>query len=251
MSIDNITGGALEQYKLDNNSSNNQDKNDPSELGKDQFLELMIAQLNNQNPLEPRENGEFIAQLAQFSTVEGITNMAEGFDTLSASMRSSQALQASSLVGGAVTADGEETSNLRYGDLIYGSAIIEPGSDNLQLNIEDEFGSRIESVPLGFQPDGELSFKWNGLDLEVNGEVVELDHSDRPRDEDGNILPHEEGRYRFSVTGDVVGQQQSMEVSMSSRVESVAILDGNRVQLNLDNGSTATLDQVQRINEVF
>ncbi|MEX0584782.1 MAG: flagellar hook capping FlgD N-terminal domain-containing protein [Natronospirillum sp.] len=248
MSIDKVSGGALDQYNIDNKKP---DKKDPSELGKDQFLELMIAQLNNQNPLEPKENGEFIAQLAQFSTVEGISNMASGFDTLSASLRSSQALQASSLVGGAVTVDGEDTSRLRYGELVYGTAKVEPGSDNLQLTIEDEFGQAIESVPLGFQPDGELAFKWNGLDLEVNGKMLDLDLSDMPVDEDGNVFPHEEGTYRFRVDGSVLGQNEALAVSMSSRVESVAILDGNQVQLNLDNGNTATLDQVNRINEVF
>lgn len=248
-SIDSVSGGALEQYKIDRSKEDK--SNDPNELGREQFLELMIAQLNNQNPLDPQDNGEFIAQLAQFSTVEGITNMADGFDTLSASMRSSQALQASSLVGGAVTAEGERTSNLRYGDLVYGTAQIEPGTDNLELRIEDDMGQRIESVQLGYQPDGELSFKWNGLDLEVNGNMIELDHSEMPRDEDGNILPHAEGRYRFSIAGSVMGQREEMDVAMSSRVESVAILDGNKVQLHLDNGNTATLDQVQRINEVF
>ena len=249
-SIDNVSGGALDQFKIDKKTKDDKD-DDPNALGRDQFLELMIAQLNNQNPLEPQENGEFIAQLAQFSTVEGISNMSDGFDTLSASMRSSQALQASSLVGGAVTADGEDTSNLRYGDLIYGTAKVEPGADNLQLRIEDQMGQSIETVDLGYQPDGDMVFKWNGLDLEVNGNVIDLDHSDMPVDEDGNILPHEEGGYRFAVTGTVMGEQQSMDVAMSSRVESVAILDGNKVQLHLDNGNTATLDQVQRINEVF
>ncbi len=246
--INQITNGALDQYAISNKQKEDRD---PQELGKDEFLKLMIAQMNNQNPLEPRENGEFIAQLAQFSTVEGITNMAEGFDTLSASMRSSQALQASSLVGGAVTVDGEDTSTLRYGDLVYGSARVEPGTDNLQLRIETESGEPVENVALGFQPDGELNFKWNGMDLEVNGRMIDIDYDKFPVDEDGNPMPHPEGRYRFSLMGSVLGQNESLDMSMSSRVESVAILDGNRVQLNLDNGNTATLDQVRRINEVF
>lgn len=246
--INQITGGALDQYAISNKQKEDRD---PQELGKDEFLKLMIAQLNNQNPLEPKENGEFIAQLAQFSTVEGITNMSESVEALSASMRSSQALQASSLVGGAVTVDGEDTSMLRYGELVYGTANIEPGTDNLVLRIEDETGQPIETVPLGFQSDGELTFKWNGLDLEVNGEMMDIDYDKFEKDEDGNLYPHPEGRYRFSIQGSVLGQNEAVDLSMSSRVESVAILDGNRVQLHLNNGNTATLDQVKRINEVF
>ena len=81
MSNINQVGGAnpLDQYSIDKKAPAKADNGD---LGKDQFLELMIAQLTNQNPLEPKENGEFIAQLAQFSTVEGITNMSGGFDKL-------------------------------------------------------------------------------------------------------------------------------------------------------------------------
>jgi flagellar basal-body rod modification protein FlgD len=99
--INDVTGaGALSQYDIAQKKPKETSSN---ELGKDDFLKLMIAQLNNQNPLEPQANAEFVAQLAQFSQVEGIQNMSKGFESLSNSYKSSQALQASSLVGGAVT----------------------------------------------------------------------------------------------------------------------------------------------------
>ena len=59
---------ALDQYRKPSNSAEPKD----NELGRDAFLELMVAQLNNQNPLEPTDNQAFVAQLAQFSTVEEI-----------------------------------------------------------------------------------------------------------------------------------------------------------------------------------
>ena len=74
-----------------------QEKN--KELDKNAFLELMVAQLNNQDPLNPQENGDFIAQLAQFSSVEGIDNLNSTVEVMSSSLQSSQALQASALVG--------------------------------------------------------------------------------------------------------------------------------------------------------
>lgn len=238
----------LDQYSIDKKAP---PKADRGELGKDQFLELMIAQLTNQNPLEPKENGEFIAQLAQFSTVEGITNMSGGFDKLATAMKSSQALQASSLVGGAVTVDGQQESALRYGDLVFGSANITPGADNLILQIEDEFGQVIESVALGPQPSGELAFKWNGLDLEVNGKWADIDYDKFPTDDEGNPFPHPEGNYTFRIMGNVAGQNMAQAVSMSSRVDSVSILADNTVKLNLENGKDTTLDKVTRINHVF
>ena len=80
-------------------------------LGKDAFLQLLVTQLKNQNPLEPQDNGEFVAQLAQFSSLEGITTLNTTVgglaNNLAGSLSSSQALQASSLVGRSVIAPGD------------------------------------------------------------------------------------------------------------------------------------------------
>ena len=68
-------------------------------LGKDAFLKLLVTQLNNQNPLDPQDNSAFVAQLAQFSTLEGITTLNSSVNAITGNYKSSQALQASSLVG--------------------------------------------------------------------------------------------------------------------------------------------------------
>ena len=85
----------LSQYQL------NQEGKTPggNELGKDAFMELMLAQLKNQNPLEPQDNGDFIAQLAQFSSLEEMQNLSGSVDDVVGQFRSSQALQASAMVG--------------------------------------------------------------------------------------------------------------------------------------------------------
>ncbi|MFP3457574.1 flagellar hook capping FlgD N-terminal domain-containing protein, partial [Psychrobacter sp. SIMBA_152] len=66
-------------------------------LGKDAFLQLLVTQLKNQNPLEPQDNGAFVAQLAQFSSLEGITTLNDTVSGIAGNYNSSQALQASSL----------------------------------------------------------------------------------------------------------------------------------------------------------
>jgi flagellar basal-body rod modification protein FlgD len=73
-----------------------------SALGKDAFLQLLVTQMKNQNPLDPQDNGEFVAQLAQFSSLEGIQSLNDSVNGILTGIGSSQALQASSLVGRSV-----------------------------------------------------------------------------------------------------------------------------------------------------
>ncbi|MBT10933.1 MAG: hypothetical protein CMI02_02720 [Oceanospirillaceae bacterium] len=99
MAVNDVTNNSaiLDQYRT---SETTQPKE--NELGRDAFLELMVAQLNNQNPLEPTDNQAFVAQLAQFSSVEGIDNLNTTAEAMMSNFSSTSALQASSLVGQSV-----------------------------------------------------------------------------------------------------------------------------------------------------
>ena len=76
------------------------------QLGKDDFLKLLITQLAHQDPLSPMENTEFIAQMAQFSSLEQITNMSTGFTRLASMLNNSEA---SSVIGKTVDIVSGET----------------------------------------------------------------------------------------------------------------------------------------------
>ena len=85
-----------------------------NDLGKDAFLKLMITQLQNQDPLSPAKNEDFIAQLAQFGSVEGIQNINNSIDDLASSFRSSQALEASALVNNISCVSFNKSQQIKY-----------------------------------------------------------------------------------------------------------------------------------------
>src|SRR5690625_2077249 len=79
---------------------NNQNKRTPSsELGKDEFMKILMAQLQHQDPLSPMDDREFISQMATFSSLEQLMNMASSIDTLVQSQLISPVIQYSHMIG--------------------------------------------------------------------------------------------------------------------------------------------------------
>src|SRR5215471_1427114 len=73
-------------------STDTQSVNPGGTLGKDDFLKLFVTQLQNQDPMSPQDNSQFMAQMAQFSTLEQITNLATATDQLGLTMQVSQSV---------------------------------------------------------------------------------------------------------------------------------------------------------------
>src|ERR1700681_867570 len=96
---------------------------DGATLGGTNFLTLMLAQLKNQDPTSPVDSNQFLNQLASLSTVQGITQLNTSFGTLSSSLVSSQALQASSLLGHQALVS-SKTATLAAGGTVTGAAQI-------------------------------------------------------------------------------------------------------------------------------
>jgi flagellar basal-body rod modification protein FlgD len=90
-----MSGAEVERLRAQNESFNaalNNTRVSQNELGKDEFLKILITQLTNQDPTEPMEDREFIAQMAQFSTLEQMTNMTDQFERLGALLEGGQAV---------------------------------------------------------------------------------------------------------------------------------------------------------------
>ena len=138
-----------------------------SDLGQAEFLELMTAQLRFQDPLKPMENGDFIAQMAQFGTVSGIGDLNKTFSDMSASFQSNQALQASTMVGRNVLVPGDQVQLQDGQDLQMAIDLTAPASQVL-VNITDSRGQLVHRINLGSQQAGFLDIQWNGLNADGN-----------------------------------------------------------------------------------
>jgi len=132
-------------------------------LGQTEFLELMTSQLKFQDPLKPMENGDFLAQMAQFGTVSGINDLNANFNTMAASFQSNQALQASTLVGRKVLVPAE-SGFLRDGADMKAAVDLDQPASKVLVSVKNEAGQIVNRQEFGLQPSGLLDFAWNGLD---------------------------------------------------------------------------------------
>ena len=196
------------------------------DLGQAEFLKLLTTQLQHQDPTAPTDNKEFIAQMAQFSSVDSLQSLERKFDNLSTALTSNQALQASTMVGREVIVPGNMSYNAGNG---IGGRINLPGSaTNIKVDVMDERGQLIKTVHVGDKSGDNTSFYWDGTDA------------------NGNPVP--EGRYQVQAYGDVHGQTQQMTTSVVALVESVNFgKAGQGIMLNLFELGTISLTDVEEI----
>nr|WP_288256566.1 flagellar hook assembly protein FlgD [uncultured Pseudomonas sp.] len=212
----------LDQYQIRQETAES-----GQELGRNEFLNLLVAQLNNQNPLEPQGNGEFIAQLAQFSSLEGIEQLNGTVDSLLSSYQSSQALQASSLVGRTVIVPSERAV-VDTSESFRASAVLPVSSSNVYVNVYDSSGAVVTRINLGEQSAGNVSFIWDG------------------KNSDGELMPP--GTYRFEAQATYGSEARGLYTMLPANVDSVT-LGGSELMLNLAGLGSIPLSQVQVIGQ--
>lgn len=197
-----------------------------SELSSDDFMELLIAQMQNQDPMKPMDNAEFTSQLAAISQTSGIQELNASFEDLSESLVSNQALQAASLVGHDVLAP-TGLGVLDTGQPIRGSVELPSASPKVTVNIYDSAGQMVRSLELGSQAAGDIQYQWDGL-----------------RD-DGTYAPP--GTYLITAEAEFNGVNEAVEALVVNRVDGVTL--GNAGSLMLDLAGVGPLDfkQVKQI----
>ncbi len=135
--------------------------NGAATLGGTDFLTLMLAQLKNQDPTSPVDSNTFLSQLAELSEVQGITSLNTSFSTLSSSLSSSQALQASSLLGHQALVT-SPTATVAAGATVSGAVSVPQTTSDVVLGITNSAGVLVRQIDLGAQPAGIANFTWDG-----------------------------------------------------------------------------------------
>jgi flagellar basal-body rod modification protein FlgD len=197
------------------------------ELGQEQFLKLLTTQMTHQDPNKPMENGDFLAQMAQFSTVEGIGDLNESFSSFANSLSSGQALQAASLVGQSVLVPSDRAI-MSLTDGLSGEIILNEDSEDLRLTYLDSNGMPVKTVMLGDQQAGNVAFNWDGL----------LD--------DGTFT--DPGVYQVRAEATIDGNNTVLQTFVNAKVESVDLSQSSEgIQLSLAGLNNVGFNQVKKI----
>lgn len=193
-------------------------------LGQADFLRLMTEQLKNQDPLKPMANAEFLGQLAQFSTVQGIDRMQNALGAVASVMESDQTLRAAALVGreALVEADAVE---LAEGSGVNGE-ITAPHAGVVKIEIVDASGATVRKLDVQAAAAGDLDWQWDGLD--ANGD------------------PAPAGVYGIRATAGSGEDSQPLEVRVAAHIDSVSI-EPQGLVLNLSGLGSHPLSSIRRI----
>lgn len=197
-------------------------------LGQEQFLKLMTTQMTHQDPTKPMQNGEFLTQIAQFGTVSGIQDLQKSFGEFAGSINSSQALQATSLVGRNVLAPGTQ-GLLGVGGDISGNINLSGSSPNVNVKVTNAAtGEIVREIELGAHSEGTVPFVWDGLN--ANGAMASP------------------GTYKIEATAYIDGKNTVMGTDISSKVDSVSMGSGaNGVKVNLTGLDSVDFNKIKQI----
>lgn len=198
-------------------------------MGKDAFLQLLVTQLKNQDPLSPQDNGAFVSQLAQFSSLEGINNLNDSVNNISSNYSSSQALQASSLVGRSIITQTDKAL-VDTSKSMTGSVAVTAATGDVSVKITDKDGVVVRTLDMGAQSAGSSDFIWDG------------------KNDAGKVAAA--GTYTFTATTkNDAGDTVALATSLPATVNSVTLSQtGGEMLLNLAGGmGSVKLSQIQTI----
>lgn len=196
-------------------------------LALEDFLSLMVTELTHQDPFKPMENSELASQISQFATVSGIDELNDSFANLSDTLISDQTLQAANLVGHDVLAP-IGTGYLASGGTVDGVVGLYSSASNVVVQITNSSGALVRELNLGTQPQGEVSFSWDGIT------------------DDGTYAPA--GQYQITAQATENGESIVPYALIKAKVTSVSLGGpGQEMALNLEGLGPISFNDVAEI----
>jgi flagellar basal-body rod modification protein FlgD len=217
-------GGDMAISAVGNDYTQTQTSATTKTLGKDDFLKLFVTQLRFQNPLNPLDNNEFTAQLAQFSSLEQLNNISTQLHDLLLFQNSLQNTATTNLIGKQVKIPGNEIYLKENGEISY---TLQEDVSKVKISIYDSGGGLVKEVNLGQQTSGEKSYVWDGTD------------------NSGNRVP--EGHYQVKVDAlDGSGNPVNVSTAVYGTVTGITF-DNNITYLIIDDSLKIQLSEIQEI----
>ena len=196
-----------------------------TQVDKNQFLKLLVAQISHQDPLKPMESTEYAAQLAQFSQVEQAVAQTSALETLSAQMTALANNESIALVG--------KTATLRGGAMGFNGSPISTNfklagpANAVEVTVRDAEGNPVRTLNYGAQPGGNLQIEWDGRG--ANGQ------------------PAQPGRYTFDVKATTADGRVVLASQNVTGVISKVSFDKGYPEVTLDSGAVAPISDLSAI----
>ena len=191
-----------------------------SEASQDRFLKLLVAQLNNQDPMNPMDNAQMTSQLAQINTVSGIQTLNDTMTSMASQIAALQSLQGSTTIGHEVLTEG---STVSVADGVgKGSFDLSGNADAVKVEVRNASGTLLGSVNMGALEAGRQSFTWDASQHATAGEL------------------------RFKVVATSGSTAVTSTALERNKVVSVSN-DNNTLNLQLQNGESVAYSAVKAI----
>lgn len=196
-------------------------------MGRDDFLKLLVEQIKNQDPLSPQDNTEFVAQLAQFSSLEQSMAMNDRLDTLTLLERGASNTQVLGMVGQQATVKGNAVTTDGNGGATSVAFTLGGKSAKTTVTISDSSGNAVRTIDVGAKNQGVVNLYWDGKNAA------------------GNLQP--KGSYKISVTAtNSAGASVPVDMQTVGIIEAISYDEGYPV-MHLDNGATAPVSDLLRV----
>ena len=195
-------------------------------MGKDDFLKILVAQLQAQDPLAPMEGQEFASQLAQFSSLEQLTNVNSNLEASQAFDLALSNSAALALIGKKVDAPGNNI-DLKAGEVKTLSFSLDGDAADVDIDIFNSTGAKVSSVNLGAQKSGLREYVWSGIGSS------------------GALLPP--GNYSFNITAsDSANNFVTAKAFSAGLVTDVVFEDGQAFAMV--NGQKLAVNEVSKVS---